>query len=477
LGSTCPVSVGILDTARHLYSFTRRARNRKAPARLKDTAREIYDQLVATDPIVRHQWLFARQWVEESWDEIDDEKFDYRKREEKIGKLRADAIAEIWKAAGYDGIVRLCESGESSNVIGWQLAAMSLPDLDPEDYLFRLASEPVTRSPAAINLCIAGYLLRLDDPVRVKLLSALVLRFQAMGKVGEDGVIRVLKDAPFKKTTWALVDALPQDLQDRYWVETNPHNWHTDEAEELRELVDRLLLAKRPKAALSAIRLWIEKLDSPRIARLMREVAITSSPTDENVRFHSYDFAKAFETLDDRADVPTDELAHLEFLYLSGLEHEKRGIPNLARQLATNPALFVQAVGLVYKRKGGDVEDPPEWHVENEKARENVATQAYRLLNAKRIPGTDDGTGKIVLAKLKEWINEVRSQCKSYGREEVGDSCIGELLSKSGPDNDGIWPAVAIRDVLEEVGNEKIAIAMAIGLYNQRGAHFREIDG
>jgi hypothetical protein len=33
---------------------------------------------------------------------------------------------------------------------------------------------------------------------------------------------------------------------------------------------------------------------------------------------------------------------------MSALEHEKRRIPNLERQLVTSPVLFVQAVCLVY---------------------------------------------------------------------------------------------------------------------------------
>jgi addiction module HigA family antidote len=459
-----------------LYSFTRRARNRGGATKANDPAREIYDKLKATDPIVRHQWLFARHWVEESFDEIETEDFDYDKREEKIAKQRSEAIVEVWKADGYDGLLRLCEAGEAANVVGWLLAGLTLKGFDAEDLLFRLASEPDTRSPAAVNMCASGYLLRLNDAVRVELLSSLIARFQAVGDADKGNIIRLLKAAPFKKTTWQLVDALPKPLQDRYWVEANPYNWHSDDAEELRETVDRLLLVNRPIAALASVRFYIEKLDSPTIVRLLKAVATSSSEADANVRFQSYEFVKAFEVLDNRADVSTEELAHLEFLYLSALEHEKRGIPNLERQLAASPALFVQAVGLVYIRKDGG-EDPPEWHVENEEARKNVATQAYRLLhNAKRIPGTGDD-GKIDALKLKAWIKDVRSQCKAYGRESAGDSSIGELLSKSTPGEDRIWPAVAVREALEELGNQKIATAMAIGLYNQRGAHWRDIDG
>lgn len=458
-----------------LHSFTRRARNRKSSEPLRTTAREIYEALLPADPVVRHHWLFARQWVEESSEEIRDEKFDYQKREEKIAKLRADAITDVWNTSGYDGILRLCESGEASGVIGWIMADLSLPGFDAEGFLHRLASEPESRSPFAVNMCIGGYLAKLREPQRTQLISALVKRFRSAN--ADDKVIRILNDAPFARSTWTMVDQQPQSIQDRYWTEANAFNARTDDAEELEEMVDRLLAAKRPKAAFAATRLWIEKLDSLRIVQLLKEVATSSHPADENVRFHSYDFSRAFEVLDGRADVSADELAHLEFLYLAGLEHEERGIPNLERQLANDPTLFVQAVGLVYKRRGGEVPDPPEWNIDDDKARENVATQAYRILHkSKRIPGTDE-SGKIDNAKLKAWIVEVRRLLAGYGRQDVGDSAIGELLSKSKQDTDGIWPVIAIREVLEEIGNQRVASAMAVGLYNQRGAHWRDVDG
>jgi addiction module HigA family antidote len=458
-----------------VYSFTRRARRRSKPSSSKDTAREIYDQLVATDPVVRHQWLFARQWVEESWDEIQDVERDFRKREEKITKARAEAIAEVWKAAGYAGIFKLCQAGEAANIVGYQLAGMAPADLDPVEFMTRLVAQPATDSPAPFNMCLSGYLFRLDDVSREKLQMTLIERFKTEGTTGEDNIARVLKYAPCKKSTWQIVDRLPVELQARYWTEASP-NWVNDDEYELRELVERLLLIKRPKAAFAAIRFHVEKLDSPTLFRLMKDVATTSSDFDANVRFNSYEIAQAFKVLDNHADVSRDDLAHLEFLYLSALEHEKRGIPNLERQIAETPMLFVQAVGLTYKRKD-EGEDPPEWHIPNEEARGNVATQAYRLLHkAKRIPGTGDD-GKIDLERLRSWIKDVRSLCKTYGREDAGDNSIGELLSKSSRDEDGIWPAVAVRDVLEEVGNQKIAEGMAVGLYNQRGAHWRDVDG
>jgi hypothetical protein len=458
-----------------VYSFTRRARRHGQPAKSADVARQIYDQLAAPDPVVRHQWLFARQWVEESWDEIEAERFDYQKREHKIAELREQAVAEVWDVAGYDGILTLCETGEASNIVGWQLAALAPADLDPMQLVMRLIADEATQCATQFNMCLSGFLRRLDDAHRDKLLTTLIERFKADRLNSEDRIIRVLKLAPFKRSTWRIADGLHEGLRARYWTEANP-DWIVDDAAEVGELVGRLLTAGRPKAALGAVRFQVETLDSPLIVRLLKDLATKSSEHDSNIRFQGYELSQAFEVLDDRAEVSADEMAHLEFLYLSALEHEKRGIPNLERQIAETPALFVQAVCLTYKRKD-EGEDPPEWRVANQEARTNIATQAYALLHkAKRIPGAGND-GKIDVSKLKEWLKEVRALCKTYGRELAGDNSIGELLSKSGRAEDGMWPAVAVRDVLEEFGNQKIAEGMVVGLYNQRGAHWRDVGG
>jgi addiction module HigA family antidote len=456
-----------------LFSFTRRARLHSQPPESAAAAREIYDQLATTDPIIRHQWLFARHWVEESWDEMESPDFDIRNREEKIAKLREMAVSEVWSASGYDGIAKLCLAGEAASVVGSQLAALAPAGLDPVELIMRLIADEAGEDARHFNACISGYLYGLDDMHRNALLAMLVERFNADRPNSEDRILRVLKLAPFKKSTWRFADSLPEELRTRFWSEANP-NWIPDDEGEARELVDGLLAVNRPKAALGALRFQIEKLESPMIVRLLKDLATTSSEYDQNIRFHSHEFSRAFEILDHRADVSADDMAHLEFMYLSALE--KRGIANLERQLAESPALFAQAVGLSYKRNDGG-EDPPEWRVGNEGARSSIAVQAYSLLHkARRIPGAGDG-GKIDLPKLKLWLKDARALCATYGRELAGDNAIGELLSKSSRDEDGIWPAKAVRDALEEFGNQKIAEGMAVGLYNQRGPHWRDAGG
>jgi hypothetical protein len=40
--------------------------------------------------VIRHGWLFAKQWVEESADELEDDELDFTAREERIHALRLE---------------------------------------------------------------------------------------------------------------------------------------------------------------------------------------------------------------------------------------------------------------------------------------------------------------------------------------------------------------------------------------------------
>jgi len=102
--------------------------------------------------------------------------------------------------------------------------------------------------------------------------------------------------------------------------------------------------------------------------------------------------------------------------------------------------------------------------------------RGYRLLqNVKRIPGTDE-TGKVNEDALKAWVKEAQSLCIKYGRAEIGDQQIGQLLSAPILGADGIWPCEQVRKVLEECGTSHIAKGVQIGVYNSRGAHCRGLD-
>ena len=189
-----------------------------------------------------------------------------------------------------------------------------------------------------------------------------------------------------------------------------------------------------------------------------------------------HDISRAFEVLSERDNVDGDDLARLEFVYIEALSHTKHGIRNLERQLAASPSLFAQALVYAFKRSD-DGQDPPELRPKNAEVARGLASSAYALLSrAKRLPGMNH-KGELDVRKLQDWITEARALARQYGREGVGDALIGQLLAHSPKGKDGVWPAEAIRDVLEDVGTAEIANGMQVGRFNARGSVWRGDGG
>jgi hypothetical protein len=213
------------------------------------------------------------------------------------------------------------------------------------------------------------------------------------------------------------------------------------------------------------------------LKRLLQEVGTCDFEASGTYPVESYYLSEALSTPQKRVGVSEEEMARLEFLYVTALEHENHRIPNLERQVGKSPALFVQALALAYRRNDGG-EDPTEWKPKDSEHSSAAGTATYRLLqNFKRIPGTDDETGKINEKDLRDWVKETQSLCAKYGRAKVGDQYIGQILSASIVGEDGIWPCLEVRNVMEECGNEDIASGIQMGVYNSRGVHAREEGG
>lgn len=243
----------------------------------------------------------------------------------------------------------------------------------------------------------------------------------------------------------------------------------------MTEMIDRLLDAKRPRAAFNAVHFDWQRVETSRLKRLLNAVATTNEDTDR-FRIDAYYIGEVLADLDRRAGVTRDEKAHLEFLFIGALDDDQHGIPNLERQIAESPAVYAQAVALTYKRHG-EGEDPPEWRIDDPKKRSTVATATYRLLDRiGLIPGTGDD-GKIDADALLKWLNKVRQLCAEYGRADIADECIGKLLSKGPADEAGGWPCRPVCDAMETIGSKHLATGFQIGVYNARGVHSRSEGG
>jgi hypothetical protein len=99
----------------------------------------------------------------------------------------------------------------------------------------------------------------------------------------------------------------------------------------------------------------------------------------------------------------------------------------------------------------------------------------YKLLKSwNQVPGLTE-EGRVDLEQLRSWVLQARTACQQSGRGTIGDQKIGEVLAYAPKAPDGIWPDVAVREVIEEVSCRELELGIEIGVYNKRGVWSKSI--
>ena len=450
------------------FALSERSRHRKLEKTTRDRAREVYDSLLPRDPVIRHGWLFADQWVQESINEIQDTAYDYQRREDRIDKLRRQSMAEIWGERRFDGIWELFSASNDPGLVG-RYAALNVNDVNERAEFVRRCLLPSEDLRTKAEWCLRGFLATIEEDACIGLLRSIAKTLP------DEEIGRIFAFAPFRGSTWKLADSFDDSIRTRYWKEAVPFRGPFATSE-LTTVIDHLLEVRRPRAAFRAVQMDVENIETSRLKQLLRDVATVGSEPEGHYRIDSYYISKALTALDGRPGVTADEMAQLEFLFIKALDDSEHGIPNLESQIAQTPMVFVQALAFAFKRSD-DGEDPEEWTIDNPDRRENIASAAYRLLDQiRKIPGADDG-GRINGATLVSWLGEVRRLCHEYGRADIGDHCLGQLLAKSPGGENGIWPCETVCEAMETIASQELGRGFHIGVLNSRGAYYQGEGG
>src|SRR5439155_5652537 len=307
------------------FAFTRRGKSRQLNGGTKDRARQAYSSLTPRDVVIRHQWLFAAHWLQESVDEIEDDRLDYSKREERVRNARVDALREIWTEKGFDGTRELTAASGASGTIGWHLADGVIDESDFSEFLTRCLAVNDAALDAKIDELLSGFLRKLPREIRLATLRLLT------SSLSRDQMARLLRASPFERDTWLLVDEQEPAVPEAYWREVYP-GWLHPESPDLNEAVDRLLEAGRPRAAFHTVHMSFDNVETSRLKRLLEQTGTRDSEPAGSYRLDPHYISEALSTLNGRSGVARDEMARLEFLFIRALDHTEHGIPNLERQ-------------------------------------------------------------------------------------------------------------------------------------------------
>jgi hypothetical protein len=191
-----------------------------------------------------------------------------------------------------------------------------------------------------------------------------------------------------------------------------------------------------------------------------------------------YEAAKLLDTIATDMNATSNDIsrvAQLEWTLLPVVDEYERSPRALHQALASTPSFFVDIVSLVFSgdRDGDKQEKDAITDDDRERAR-----RGYALLQSwRRLPGQRDDDGTVAPTELMTWVITARQNLADAHRLAIGDELIGQMLSGSPLDPDGGWPAVAVRDVIEDVKSLALDRGIAIGVYNSRGVVTRPIGG
>ncbi|MBY5898016.1 hypothetical protein HFN45_32430 [Rhizobium leguminosarum] len=303
-------------------------------AALNERARAVYEALQPDDVVERYAWLFRGSWVDESADELEDiNNIDFERREGRIARERSDAMREVYDARRLTGLMELATTGNASWVVGLLAASEVLPDNELGQLIsmaLRLLMEKNDNAPVYRGLVAGALRANITDEKRRYLLTSVG------EKLDDHGLAQLYTLAPYRRSTWRLVDTLGDTAREKYWQEVIP-DWIHNSEDENNESVERFLRAGRPRAAFSCVRYKPEKLDAQLLFRILSDAATGGRDKSGEYIFEEYSVERAFKHINESPVIEPDNKAMLEFAYLEILakpfDDRSRGvgIPNFER--------------------------------------------------------------------------------------------------------------------------------------------------
>ena len=443
-------------------------RRQRHPSGHRPTGRlsQLFLDLTPTDVVLRNAWSFALS------DYLLDEDFArISQRPEEGGDVLAlqfQAFQDIWSVRGTAGIVELLAL---DFVHPDAVARSAVAGLDGNGELGRLIAvfpldgpvDCASKVNPSEEWFLRAVLASMDDSEITALLDA--------ERNDAERETRLLRSLPISEPTWALVESRGSLVAETYWKTVYPYAAEALSVAERRKLVDRLLAVERAVDALLASATALDELDTERLVRLLAEAAIRvpEEMEGETLEFQ-HAVESAFQVLDRRPDVPVERSIQLEFRLFALLERIGRGTPVADRQIASDPAFFVQLVSRLYGRSDGGA-DPVEWSIANPEASrwlDRVATSV--LERSTTLPGRD-ADGRINESDLLTWCREAQRLFRTHGRAEIGDQRIGMLLARGSSIRPDRLPPRAVCAVLERFGSRDIQIGFRIAVRNSRGIY------
>ncbi len=413
------------------------------------------------DVLERIGWLLSTPWPRLPQGEPKE----YDEKNTAVKKSQEEAAREVLDEVPLDRIIEFAGTIQYPGILGYTLGK-------------------VVRDETADGIVLDAILKHMDKPIlirgyaggRVKVTGSgwvdkQIERIKVKGGYSPEACALLYFGLPENMATWLAVSAHGKGVEDAYWKQISGY-LRTNKKEDAVMAVERLLDVKRPDTALTIAGDSHISLPSTLLQHLIQEL-LAIDPKDKKFRADTmtgFHIGHIFRQLYERKELPIEEIAKLEWSFAALFDEIRQytGAPMaLHRVLQKDPSFFAQLISFIYKQDG---RAPDSGQKDIDKgAAERRAHVAYEVLDSWRLmPGLkDDGT--FDEKELIDWVEAARKQCAEINRVKGGDLQIAFMLAHAPSDSDGIWPHIAVRNLIECLNNELIDRHIQIGIYNSRG--------
>lgn len=426
----------------------------------------LYDIFYPNDEIERGAWMFdehfpkfhvGHQYKSET----------YKEYEDYIEHERIRTLTDIYNKYGFGEIIKLIQRVNEAWILGDIFSHVT--DLDQEIIdICKLLEKGEKELHFAKSFIY-----------RKSLLNGFnwVTSFYSKLKVANFNDVllaKYLTSVIPNQELWGFLENTSKETIDAYWEDVFPR-FQTPHERIIG--VEKLIVYKRFFSAIDIVYLYRKEIPTDLIIHLLKDTATIKA--EEKGNFDSYKLNTLFKELDSRSDIKNNDLAQLEWMYISLLaSHNNQRKPKyLYKEISSNPSFFIDLVKIAF---GSEEEDATEEVNENGLSKEQIqnrATMVFRLLYSwDEIPGCNDG--KIDSNHLNEWINKVRELAANCGRIKIVDALIGQVFAHYPRSEDETLVPEDICEIIEKLNSDSLNRNFNSSTHNKQGVTTRGVfDG
>jgi hypothetical protein len=423
------------------------------------TLNELLEKFTPKDVIERVGWLFSTPWPRLPQGES--EQFDDKNTAVKTAQQ--EAARELLNKVSLGKIVKFSKT-VAQGVIGYSLAMVVSDQKEDEKVL-----DAILKHTTGTSLFIGNYARGRVEATDSNWINQQIRRMKIKGNYSPKVCALLYLGLPEGSDTWSALSGCGKDAETEYWKRASGYS-RANKNEDAPIAVEKLLNAKRPSIALQIAGDSKVSIPSVLLQRLLQEILVTDEKTFHAGAMSEYHLGHIFNQLYERNELSLEEIAKLEWPFAALFKDIERYTSTsmaLHRMLQQNPKFFTQLISFTYKQEGGTAvskqDDIPE-----DKARDR-ARVAYEVLNSwSLVPGSKDD-GSVDEKELVRWVEAVRKQCAENGYIIGCDIQIGFMIANAPVNPDGVWPHVAVRNLIERLDNKIVDKHVQNQIYNNRG--------